>query len=390
MSSARKIVPLAAIPHSVEQHLSRTTRPTRIIYLTILFTVFTCFILLFVIHTDVTVKSGGTIKSLTERNEIRTGTDGVIDSLYVQENSVVKAGQPLMKIRSAALEQKNAALAQQYKELEAQVNDLRFLTTGRYDSLSSAIYQQQYRYYLQRLAEVNNRVSLAVKNFDRFAYLYQHKAVSALEYDKASFEKSSAQSEAALIKQQQQSLWQTELTNLNNQLQQLSAQLGINEEYVAQYEIKAQIDGTVQGLKGVQPGNVVGSGEVIGEISPEGGLLAEAYVLPKDIALIRTGQKVKMQVEAFNYHEWGDVEGVVESISPDVFTTEGQPYFKVRCRLDKTQLQLNNGYAGQLKKGMTIQARFKIARRSLFQLLSDKVEDWLNPNDVTNGPTAKK
>jgi HlyD family secretion protein len=57
-----------------------------------------------------------------------------------------------------------------------------------------------------------------------------------------------------------------------------------------------------------------------------------------------------------------------------------QPYFKVRCRLNKTWLQLRNGYTGQLKKGMTIQARFTIARRTIFQLLYDKTSDWLNPN----------
>ena len=32
------------------------------------------------------------------------------------------------------------------------------------------------------------------------------------------------------------------------------------------------------------------------------------------------------------------------------------------------------------KKGMTVQARFIVARRSFWQLLFDKVDNWLNPN----------
>ena len=33
-----------------------------------------------------------------------------------------------------------------------------------------------------------------------------------------------------------------------------------------------------------------------------------------------------------------------------------------------------------IKKGMTLQARFYVTRRTLFQLLYDKADDWLNPN----------
>jgi len=41
---------------------------------------------------------------------------------------------------------------------------------------------------------------------------------------------------------------------------------------------------------------------------------------------------------------------------------------------------LKNGYEGKLKKGVTLQARFVVTERSLWQLLYDKVDDWVNPN----------
>ena len=47
--------------------------------------------------------------------------------------------------------------------------------------------------------------------------------------------------------------------------------------------------------------------------------------------------------------------------------------------LDRTELQLRNGFTGRLKKGMTLQARFMVTERTLFQLLRDDVNDWLNP-----------
>ena len=39
---------------------------------------------------------------------------------------------------------------------------------------------------------------------------------------------------------------------------------------------------------------------------------------------------------------------------------DNKPFFKVRCLLDKKQLHLNNGFTGDLKKGMTLQARFLV------------------------------
>jgi membrane fusion protein, peptide pheromone/bacteriocin exporter len=57
-----------------------------------------------------------------------------------------------------------------------------------------------------------------------------------------------------------------------------------------------------------------------------------------------------------------------------------QPVFKVRCQLVKQEVSLPTGYKATLKKGMSLRARFMVAKRSLFQLLYDKVDDWVNPN----------
>ena len=68
-------------------------------------------------------------------------------------------------------------------------------------------------------------------------------------------------------------------------------------------------------------------------------------------------------------------------ISDDIiFTNTGEAVFKVRCSLDNDHLKLKNEYKGYLKKGMNFTARFMVAKRSLFQLLYDDADNWLNPN----------
>ena len=88
---------------------------------------------------------------------------------------------------------------------------------------------------------------------------------------------------------------------------------------------------------------------------------------------------VVLQVDAFNYNEWGTVTGKIASISSDIVIVNDQPAFKVRSTINQDHLTLKNGYRGTLKKGMTVHARFLVNERNLYQLLYDNVENWLNP-----------
>jgi HlyD family secretion protein len=123
----------------------------------------------------------------------------------------------------------------------------------------------------------------------------------------------------------------------------------------------------------------VQAGEALAVISPASGLVAEVYVTPRDVGLIRVGAPVRMLIDAFNYTDWGVVTGRVVEVSGDFVQVGGQPMFKVKCSMDRDWLSLRNGFTGHLRKGMTLRARFVVAERSLFQLLFDDVNDWLNP-----------
>jgi membrane fusion protein, peptide pheromone/bacteriocin exporter len=74
------------------------------------------------------------------------------------------------------------------------------------------------------------------------------------------------------------------------------------------------------------------------------------------------------------------VNGKITDIAKDFLLVNEQPVFKVRCHLEKQEVSLPPGYKATLKKGMSLRARFMVTKRSLFQLLYDKVDDWVNPN----------
>lgn len=385
----KKIFPPEIVEYSVEKHFSEYNPKSKALYLVVLGLLLVFFILLFLIKVDVSVRSTGIIRPLQERTDIRSALDGIIDSMYVSENTHVVAGQPIMKIKSRSVDEKGVALNTERSELIAEVADLRKLVIGRSDSLQSSLYAQQYSLYRQKLGDVQVRYDLVRKNFNRYATLYRQKVISAEEYDKYNYERRAVESEMSLARESQQSQWQADLSRLERQLNESGASMTMFEEQKDLHTIKAQVSGTVQDLKGIQVGSFVSPNEILGEISPDSGLIAEAYIPSKDIGMIRIGTRVRMQVDAFDYNTWGMLTGQVQSISSDIYTDSDQPYFKVRCRLDKNALTLRNGYRSFVKKGMTLQARFQITRRSLFQLLYDQTDDWLNPNLVKNGPKEK-
>ena len=122
-------------------------------------------------------------------------------------------------------------------------------------------------------------------------------------------------------------------------------------------------------------------------ISPDSTLYAEIQVSPRDIGYIAKNMPVIIQIVSFNYNEWGAITGKVKEISSDFMTdaSGNNVYYKVKCSMDKNYLIRKNGVKGVLKKGMSVSAHFMITRRSLFELLYQKMDDWANPTQYQNG-----
>lgn len=391
MNNKENIFPAEFMSLTAEYHFRKYSSETNIIYKMVLGFVVIVLISIFFVKVNINVKSAGAIKSTTAHNEIKTLVSASVDSLYISENQHVAKGQVLVKLKAAAINQQDIAAHSQQAEFVAQEADLEQLVAlakahdwKKVPELRSQLYSQQFVELKQKAHDAANSVEAAGKNEGRYSYLFKNHAVSAAEYDAVHLTYQNALSALQLIYDGQATQWQAALNELKAQMRSLSSTGESIMEAKDLYTLRAPVSGTVQNLKGVQPGSVIAANEIIGEISPENGMIAEIYVLPKDVGLIRPNTKVNFQVDAFNYNQWGMLTGKVISISNDIFTNEGQqPYFKVRCKLDRNYLQLKNGYKGNIKKGMTLQANFYVTRRTIFQLLYDKTNDWLNPGKLT-------
>jgi Multidrug resistance efflux pump len=210
--------------------------------------------------------------------------------------------------------------------------------------------------------------------------LYNQQIIPKIDYENSLFLLSSEKDNLDQILLSQKSLWQSDLTIRKNDSVKLLADLKQCSEELTNRIVLAPISGEIIQSSDMQTGSIVTSGQKIAEISPDGEMVATCFVKPADIGLIHEKQKVKIQVDAFNYNEWGMLEGDIIDISDDMIIENGSTaYFRVKCKPEKTFLSLKNGYKADIKKGMSLNTRILVIRRSLYHLLFDKVDSWFNP-----------
>jgi membrane fusion protein, peptide pheromone/bacteriocin exporter len=352
------------------------------IYLTFCFAIPGFLWLSFLLTIDISISSPGFIRSTAEITPVRSLVSGRIKELMLYENKFVHKGDVLCSIGSEVYDSKETYLAARNNELRHFIHDLRILTSTETNvkSLRTSLYQQAGITYQKQLMEALNRYKKTELEFNRNQILHQEQVIADAEFEDFRFKLDQAELALTLLKQTQLSQWQSQLSNHTAELLRIESdqeQL-VNEKN--NLTIRSPITGYVQNLAGIYRGSLVYPNEELALISPDTSLIAEVLVSPNDIGLLRFQMPVKFQIDAFNYSDWGLASGRILEISNDVHVLDGKPVFKIKCALAENFLELKNGYRGYLKKGMTMKARFIVTQRTLWQLLYDKVEDWLNPN----------
>ncbi len=365
-------------------YLHQTRTRSQLIYTITLLSILVAVASLPFLYTTVSVKGQGLMQSSIEKTELLAPANGRLVSVNLIDNQKVQKGITLLVIDAALPQQQTGLLNNHTSQLQQQLQDAQRLAKMHNlkpstFSPSTSLYQASLQQYQEQMQNATNAIIQAERIYQRYHTLYNKKAVTQAEYEQYKFNYEQAVSDQQMVDKKYKSQWQSEANQYRNELRDIQNQkLQLNEQ-AKQYVLKAPINGSLQNLTGIQAGAYVYANQKLGEISPDSALIAYCYIKPNDIGLIKKGQNVRFQIDAFNYNQWGMLTGKVIDISDDIMIQDQTPYFKVKCQLNKNYLQLKNGYKGQVKKGMTFSANFTVTKRSLYQLLYDKVDDWLNP-----------
>lgn len=174
-----------------------------------------------------------------------------------------------------------------------------------------------------------------------------------MEYFQVKNQYELSQSQLELYRKQTENGWESERTRISREVTQTESSIRQLKEEKTQFLITAPTTGVLSHTLGVQQGSFINPGQVLAQISPDDELIVECYISPKDIGFIYQNQPVRIQVDAFNYNQWGLIHGQVSHISEDIISLENNPVFRVRCKINQHHLTLKTGHKGQLKKGMT-------------------------------------
>ena len=362
---------------------------SNVIYMLILSSTIIALSSLPFIPVEISINSQGRIQSSLERSELLASVSGRVVDVRIKDNQSIFKGDTLLLIDSSLPGQQSNIISKRLALLKQLLTDAsQIVNSANFQerfSMKQEFFTEQYSaswlQFLQEFEMSSLNKDQADRIFKRYNTLYENGAITLAESEKFRFEFDRAVSDQTLLINKWIFQWETEAAGFQRELSELLSREADIAEQEKLFILRAHVNGSVQNMAGIQVGSYVFANQKIAEISPDTQLIAICYVKPVDIGLIRKGQTVNFQIDAFNYNQWGLISGEVMDISDDIiFTGQGNAVFKVRCILDKDYLKLRNNYKGNLRKGMSFTARFMITERTLYELLYDKLDNWLNPN----------
>ena len=163
----------------------------------------------------------------------------------------------------------------------------------------------------------------------------------------------------------------------DKRIAEINSQVSSAEQTLKYQTIVAPVTGDVFDLR-AYPGYVPPSGQAarpVLQIVPTEDLVAEVFITPDKIGFVDKEMPVDVRISAFNYSEFGDIEGEVEFISASALEPE-PPYdfFRYAVRVDLEQDYLNiRNQKKYLQPGMEVQANIRInENRTVWNLLTDQ------------------
>ncbi|MFV0392147.1 MAG: HlyD family secretion protein [Paludibacteraceae bacterium] len=374
----RPIFPPEILDSTVEVYHARIHTRSKIIYGLILCLVLGAVVALPLVKVDVTMQSRGVTRSPMENTVVQAGVYGEAVRYAMAENKPVRRGDTLLVLQTRKLSEQQALSTGKIGENNRFIADIDRQQQDR-RPLHTSNYAAEYTRYTARLSELQTTVGYLKKQLDADTDLRNNRVISEFDYLKTKNSYDAAAEQLHTARQEFSNTWQAERTTLLLQNKELASGIDQLEQEKREYVVTAPVSGTLVQVAGFGTGNFIAPAQPLAYISASDSLIAECYVSPADIGYVYVGQPVNFQFDAFNYREWGMLKGTVTEIVHDVVAIDQKPAFRVRCAMQGNTLHLKNGYTGTVQKGLSYTARFLITRRTLWQLLFDKVDNWLNP-----------
>lgn len=149
--------------------------------------------------------------------------------------------------------------------------------------------------------------------------------------------------ELSSIKSEIKSKALNELQDVRLKLSQTSQQSEASVDRTKRLLITSPVKGVVNKLYYYTIGGAIKPGDKVAEITPsESGFMIDANIRALDRGRIWIGQKVSIEITAYDYAKYGKIDGELVSISPDSYTNQkGEILYALKVKAHKDSLGKN-------------------------------------------------
>lgn len=380
MRNNKILFPKEVIENSYESIISDFSVATKTIYILIIASLVFVLILSIYICVDVGVSAVGIIKPVDNHIVVTSPRNGILSFFKLKENDRICKGDTLCVIYDNSLFADMPTIDKRLFDIDKMLLDLEELASGRIPTnFASDIYRQEYQLYNNEVSKIEIDINTSKSDYERYKILYDKGIISPSEYEHAEDSYNHNINNKDNIKKKYVSNWASAKVRIENERHDLIALKSNRAAQASNAVVKSPVNGYLLHINNVDKDSYVQLGQQLFELSPNGELIVEAFLSTKDIGLVKEGMDVNIRIDAFDYTQWGITHGKVISIAPDVTTTINGSFYKVQCSINRPYLELKNGFRGYIKNGMSVNVRMIVTQRSLFNLLYDKLDSWLNP-----------
>ncbi|CNK32549.1 hlyd family secretion protein [Yersinia enterocolitica] len=339
----------------------------------------------FAILDEVTVGTGKVTPS-SRAQLIESLDGGIINELLVHEGAIINKGQILARLDPTRFQSNYGEAAARVRTLRASSERLRAELTGAAlafgaDTLKEPeLVARETQFYLSRRQNLNETVS----NLQQSLKLVQQE----LRMTEPLVAKGAASQVEVIRLQRQISDLRGKIDEARNQYAvrareeqvknnaDLDAQLQVvsgKQDQLTRTTLISPVRGIVKDIQVSTVGGVLQPGGKLMEIVPiEEQLLIEARINPRDIAYIRPGLPATVKITAYDSSIYGNLTGVVETVSPDTLQDEikrDQFYYRIYIRTDRAELTNKAGKSFPILPGMIASVEIKTGQKTVLDYL---------------------
>ncbi|UTC86945.1 HlyD family secretion protein [Treponema denticola] len=326
------------------------------------------------------VRASGMVRPIENVSFVKSFTAGKIQNIHFTSGQYVEKGAILLSIDDTVAQKERQNLEDLMLKIEEKIKDTEACIKSAEKDLMLVPFERKIAYKrmenyfsvktnLEKALELNSRIFEEEKALPDFSLANQKIELLNLNVEKSKRD----------LEQYKNSFFHSLLSekeSLEFQKENLSNSIFKMEESLKLFTVYAPISGEVQEISSLNCGDNVFSGQEILKIVPSSSENIRVVLrLPSSKAgLVREDMKVRLKFPAFPHHEFGSLDGQVETILPDVFLGAKSSEYAVFVKLDGNTLPDKKGMAHFLKVGLDAEASIITETGSILSFILKRLE----------------